>query len=350
MKRLLTLYLTIGLSHFCFSQIEANGVKNLLPHQLKQDFSILRSSLVLNHPDLYLYCSKEKMDSLFLAIEDQLIVEMTPIEFMRLLTPIHHLIGNNHTLIMPPRKYINYINTVAKRIPFSLYYINNNFFVSVDGSNEYTLKEGVIIATINGMKIEDIIDHIATNITIDGYNKISTIARATKAFSRFYAYYYGLSNQFKIDYFDLNNEKQTASIAAITKGEIEENLKLRAKYTNESEPERGPFEFKIKDGISILTISTFAIESKKKYTAFLNRIFKRMTAENIKSLILDVRNNRGGYPEAGDKLLAFLIEKTISPNKLEYAITKDIHNEQYFVKGRFYKHFKKQKFEKKGDK
>lgn len=347
MKKYLIIYWVIGFLSPCFSQIETGITNTLTINQLTQDFFILKSSLEGNHPDLYLYSSKTKMDSLFQTIEDKLVTEMTTMEFVRLLTPIHHLIGNNHTVIMPPNDYINYLKSGAKRLPFSLYFDNAQFYISVDASNEYILKEGAIIETINGRKISEIIEHIAANISIDGHNGISALARATKAFSRFYGYYYGLCESFEIEYLDLHKEKRRAIISGITQKKILTNLKDRNPAKDISEPNRAPFFFEVNNGIGILTIRTFVPPSNKKYKAFLHQVFQRITEENIESMILDVRNNGGGYPEASDELFTYFIEKEVYPTKAEYAITKDIQQEAYFVKDHFYKHFKKQKFEEK---
>ena len=99
-----------------------------------------------------------------------------------------------------------------------------------------------------------------------------------------------------------------------------------------------------------MTIQTFLITAANKYKSFLKETFKRIAAENIQSLVLDLRGNGGGYPEAAEKLLTYLLKSEIYPTKFEYAITKKIHNDQYFEKDMFYKHFKKQNLEKQGDK
>lgn len=85
MKVYLTLYLASITSIFCFSQNDAFQNGNLTPQQLKEDFSILRSSLENNHPDLYLYTPKEKLDSFFLNIENELESEKPPLTFLNYL-------------------------------------------------------------------------------------------------------------------------------------------------------------------------------------------------------------------------------------------------------------------------
>ena len=82
----------------------------------------------------------------------------------------------------------------------------------------------------------------------------------------------------------------------------------------------------------------------------MKRVFKQIAEENIEDLILDVRNNGGGFPETVDELLTYLIHDDVQPSKMEYAIVQQIHNEEYFKKDGFSKHFSRQKLEKKGNK
>lgn len=350
MKKLLLFWLGLLLANCCFAQSNTNKIKQLTAPQLQQDFAILKSSLALNHPDLYLYCGKEKMDSLFNSIENKLTNEMTNMEFFNLLTPIHALIGNNHTWIMPPKAYVNHIKTKAKRFPFSFYVDKDTLFVAVDGSAEYSLKEGAVIETINGIKIEELFQHLVSNMSADGFNKTAPMLRVAKGFSRYYAYHYGLKDTFRITYVDSEKAKHTVNIAAITQAAIAANIKKRSSVENKEASQKEDFEFNVQDGIGILTIKTFLVTANAKYKSFLKETFKRIAAANIKSLVLDLRGNGGGYPEAADKLLAYLIKAEMYPTKMEYAITNKIHNDQYFEKDVFYKHFKKQNLEQQGDK
>ncbi len=350
MKKLIPFCLGLLLANCCFAQNNDNGIQQLTPTQLQQDFTILKSSLQLNHPDLYLYCGKEKMDSLLANIENKLTDEMTNMEFFNLLTPIHALIGNNHTWIMPPKAYVNYIKTKAKRFPFSFYLDRDTLFVAVDGSAEYILKEGAIIETINGVKIKEIYQHLVSNMSADGFNKTAPRLRVALGFSRYYAYHYGIKDAFTITYMDSEKAKHTVNIAAIMQTAITENIKKRSPIKNKQAASKKDFEFSVQDGIGILTIKTFIVTANNKYKSFLKEAFKRIATENIQSLVVDLRGNGGGYPEAADKLLAYLIEAEMYPTKFEYAITKEIHNDQYFEKDDFYKHFKKQNLEQQGDK
>ncbi len=78
-------------------------------------------------------------------------------------------------------------------------------------------------------------------------------------------------------------------------------------------------------------------------------VFQELKAKKIENLILDVRNNGGGYGEAADEVLRYLISAPIFPYKDEYAVVKKIPNPKHYEKDGFFKHFRRQPLVKKGD-
>ena len=152
---ILSAIITISLAP-CLAQNNSGKTGKLLSiNELQEDISILESSLKKNHPRLYEYSSKQKLDSAFLEIKSNLKQGSKPIDFYRMLTTILPLIGNNHTNITPPIKFIEFIKTDAKRFPFSLYHINDTLFVSQDASNEYEIKEGSILLSLSLIHISE---------------------------------------------------------------------------------------------------------------------------------------------------------------------------------------------------
>lgn len=320
------------------SFLSAQGT--LKEEELLVDFQIFESSLQQNHPQLFLYSSKQKLNSFFKEAKAKLKGDMNPIEFFRILTPILPMIGNNHTNISPPKPFIEFISKEAKRIPFSLFYQSDSFYVLEDASKEYTIKEGNQITAINGMDVSLIIQTFLANISTDGYNKTQPLYRASRGFSRYYAYYFGFPETFEVNYVDSSGNSRIALIEAISTDEITKNRKARmaARANNPKE-----FKFEVIHGVGVLTISTFSISEPKLFKRFLRETFQEINTKDIGKLIIDLRDNMGGYPEASNQLLKYLIYEPVFPYKLEYAITDKVHNQEYFEEDIFYKHFQRQK-------
>lgn len=314
--------------------------ESLNEEQLLTDFQIFESSLRQNHPQLFLYTSKRKLDSFFIEAKQMIKENMSPLEFYQILTPILPMIGNNHTNILPPKSFIEFISTEAKRFPFSLHYHNDSLFVLEDASKEYIIKEGSQITAINGMDVSLIIQSFLANISTDGYNKTQPIRRASRGFSRYYAYYFGFPETFEISYLDSIGNSRIAVIEAITSDEIANNRKARMAV---SAINRKEFSFEVIQNVGVLTISTFSISEPKLFKRFLSETFQAIKTKDIGKLIIDLSDNMGGYPEASNQLLKYLISEPVFPYRLEYAITDKVYNQEYFEEDMFLKHFQRQK-------
>ncbi len=66
----------------------------------------------------------------------------------------------------------------------------------------------------------------------------------------------------------------------------------------------------MKDDVAIMTLRTFQayiIEAKgQKYEAFINQAFNQLATNNTRDLIIDLRNNHGGYDLVGMLLMSHL--------------------------------------------
>ena len=311
----------------------------LFEEQLLGDLQIFESSLRQNHPQLFLYSSKQKLDSFFIEAKAKLKGDMKPIEFYRILTPILPMIGNNHTNISPPKSFIEFISTAAKRFPFSLFYQNGSLYVLEDASVEYTIREGSLITAINGMEISSIIQTFLANITTDGYNQTQPIYRASRGFSRYFAYYFDFPESFEIKYVDSDGNSNIAVIEAITAEEITKHRKTRMITPIMG---REDYSFEVINDVGVLTIRTFSLSQPKAFKKFLQETFQEIHTKAIGKILIDLRDNLGGYPEASNQLLSYLIKETITPYRLEYAITDNIHNQEYFEEDIYLKHFQRQ--------
>jgi len=309
--------------------------------QLQEDFAIFESSLKKNHPNLTYYTSEAALESAFVEIKNSLQQEMSPIEFYRLLTPLLPLIGNNHTNIKPPTSYIQWLNSGAKRFPFRLFHADDTLYVAEDYSEEYTIKEGSVLVSINGVEVGELFDQFLANISTDGNNQTDPILRASNGFSRYMAYYHALAESFEIVYLDADQTLQTATIKALYANEIVRNGKLRMYKRDKPTVE---YSFTIEENVGLLSVHTFSPTSAKAFREFLATTFAELKEKNIDRLLIDLRHNRGGYPESSDELLSYFIQEEIFTVKEEYAITEKVYHASYFEEDNFFKHFNKRKF------
>jgi len=312
--------------------------------KLKEDVEILKNNLEEVHPGLYAYHPKEKFNAQFSEIEENLKQPITAVDFYRMLLPILPLIANNHTHILCPQDYKNALANELPRLPYRLYVKDRRLYVHEDHSNEQLIGLGREIISINNKSAGDIIDTIVNTSSKDGYNTSLAIYGLGVGLSRYYAYYFGTPERFKIEYLEKNGTLKTTTIQGV-KAPV---LKKRRGSTNISKS-HDILEFNIKNNIGYLKISSFLPKSSGKFRKKLKSCFQEIKEENIKQLVIDVRGNGGGYGEAADEVFSYLIKETVFTYKDEYALVDKIPYPQFYEKDMFFKHFRKQPLVKKGD-
>lgn len=341
LSKITLICLSLFLGPFSFGQ---ERMPVLTPVQLKQDLGILKSNLEEVHPGLYTYTPKAKLDSLFATIERELDKPMTALAFYRLLLPLHTHIRNNHTSISPPESYVSALMTHLPRLPIKLYHRKDSIFVEEDFSDEQAIGAGALVKKINGKSILPLFHEMVQWISTDGYNLSFPHFVAGYTFSRRYAYFYDTPPSYTIEFVDRNGRHKSATIKAITFDQIIAN---RDALVGKKPAPKPILDYQEKQGLAMMRVGTFqfdkSIEVKSAaYLKFLARSFKRIKEAGIDTLVLDLRNNGGGFPEAANKLLAYLITDPVRPIKGEYTQVKRIEAPHYFMEDFFLRHFNRQ--------
>ncbi|MEQ8713459.1 MAG: S41 family peptidase [Cyclobacteriaceae bacterium] len=332
--KLLSTTIVVLISLFTYGQNELEIM--LSAEETKEDFQILKKSILNYHPDIYLYTQKSKLDSVLNQIEENL-GEMTIMEFYRKIYPAVSNIRNKHTNLSVPLQIKKYLGKEAKRIPFTLMHRNDSLYVLEDLSKEYIVKEGSVITKINGITSHDLIRQMLNFQSSDGFNRSLPLWNITRNFTTNYAVVYGVPDSFGIEYINQMGLSKKAKIEAIRKSEF-----LQTKKNTHKNNE---YEFKLIDDIGILTIRTFKIEEEKNYYKFLKYVFKKINKANIEKLIIDVRGNLGGYPENSDELLSYLIKRKIYPYSKQFALIDVLPEDEYFLKNDVFGYFHNERFD-----
>lgn len=205
----------------------------------------------------------------------------------------------------------------------------------ITGSREesYAHLVGQEIVSINGQSVKSLVQTLETfSLLNTGYNN-SAIYKELSGFNNFaFAYYFFVS---KAESFELvygSDEKlQSETLAGSKKG-------LKGEYPQFPDEPKPPFSLKIDESKSTaqLTISTFAywVVGKKQedYQEFFENCFTELEEKNIKHLIIDVSNNRGGEEMIGAEFLTYFIDqpfrlyRQVSAKTLDYSCINRLPN------------------------
>lgn len=310
------------------------------PEALEEDFALFRRQLERCHVGLYTYTSKEQFDQMLDEVATSLDKPMSGIDFFLKLIPLLRSIGNNHTDIRPSQAYTDFLLQEALRFPFRMHAIRDTLFIFADESAEFVIGHGRRINRINGILAADILEHMMANISTDGYNETLPRFIASYRFSRMYAYLYGYPEQFDIEYFGEDGILHTATIKALKVEEINTNRIGRIEH--QVLPEEASNAFAIRNGIGVLTVPSFLPQGQGAEGAmrrFFKKSFATLAEQNTQSLLLDLRYNGGGYPEAMLELLSYLIDRPVEPYAAEYSTIDKVPEADFFPNPGEIKHF-----------
>ena len=193
------------------------------------------------------------------------------------------------------------------RFPYKLYHQEGKLYVHEDLSDEQHIGAGSEIIGINGKSVRTYSKKKCWEmITTDGYNSSMPYDAISIAFSRYYAYFFETPTVFKIDFIDANGQIKTSQIKGLKATILNEKRKQLRKVRNDK-----PIIFTIKENIGYLKIASFQPENAGKFKKTIKNAFVQLASKNISNLIIDVRRNGGGYGEAADVVLRYLIKETV---------------------------------------
>jgi len=277
--------------------------------QVKQDLDYLYSNAKKAHPALFWYTSEDNFDQEVSRIKSSLKGNYSEVEHLQQIAKLNSLIKCAHSDIKPSKKLNQYLNERAQFIPINITKLSDGYVISENISGKPELDPGTQILSINGIKIADIVSHLLPYIPADGDN----ISRKFNAFQRgFYKYYWLYQAPYQVKY-QIAYQSNTGQ-----KAEIQVAGVLRSSfiaYRNQT-PRQEPISLKMDTAnqLAILTIHTFRNdlmeEARIDFETFIQTSFLRIKEQGIDKLIIDLRNNGGGYSEYGAILYEHLTDST----------------------------------------
>ena len=273
---------------------------------VKQAIDDVTKELSLKQPGFYRYTSKsvftKYIDSVKLTIADSLTEFESFLKFKAIISKIHCL----HTGISLPKKYDDSIHKLPVLLPFQLYFVDSKAYVIKNNSDNKSILPGDEMVSINGENINSIVERLLPFIPSDGYNLTMKYKALYYQFPLWYRFIYQKENFIVV--IKQNDEIHTYHIKGAAFYNIAEDGFLK-------EPARqNQLEFKIENNIGFLTIHSFAKteiqKAKQDFKPFTNDAFTQLKTNNIKNLIVDLRDNTGGTDAYAASFTSYFFDST----------------------------------------
>ncbi|WP_343657822.1 S41 family peptidase [Chryseobacterium sp.] len=335
MKKLFILPLLVIFTQSFFGQAkELKPDKKYPADSLRQWTSGLMDEISKKHPGFYRYTDKGKFGLLIDSTQQSIQDSLTQLQYYRKLKPLFAKIGCLHTGIELPEESKTYLNS-NNLIPLELFVEakTHKVLVSKNYSDNKNIQIGGEVVSINGIPILAILNKLLDAIPSDGYNQTEKILLLNYRFPFWYQEIIDAPKVFKV-VVRSENAEQTFDLNGASKDVFPPLGKLEKNYDS-------PLEFEVKNGIAILKIHSFADtaikQSGQNFKKFIKDVFQTLQQQNIKDLIIDVRNNTGGTDDNAALLASFFFDKTFRYwDKIEVteAVAKEIKgfNKMFYKK------------------
>lgn len=301
-------------------QTDAQGQSSqLTKEQAREDFQALRSALEYVHPRLYKYDDKNIVDRRFDSLNNLIDGEISALDFLALVSVTNASVRCGHLYTIPQGELADVINR-KKVVPFHVKVIEDKLYV-INDCSKLSVPDGSEIITINGKSSKEVLNVMLPGIAADGYidtRKMRLIERNFyNAFHGFDLYYYlhvDRSESFRIEYRDYKSKRiKVGSFDGITLSQRRATQLGRFGVDEESWfkiPSPG-FQVDQLNDFALLTVSRSSHKSSidPDFDSFIDSAFQTIKENNIRNLILDLRNNEGGAEHEQMTLMSYLYDQ-----------------------------------------
>ena len=246
--------------------------------------------LSVKHPGFYRYTSKQNFDHFIDSVKNTVTDSLTLREIYLKVKPVVANIRCLHTGFSFPETYINELNEKTTVFPFQVYFIDEKALVIKNFSSDTSIRAGDEINQINGEEINSIVSRIFPLMCTDGNGLAMKYRYLYFWFPSFYRHLQ------PVDKYTITTKREGAQTDHDVKGVKAKDIAQNGFLT---EPVRDKqLEFTVENNVGILTIRSFAKSDIKKagqsFKKFIGRTFATLHKQNIRNLIVDIRDNTGG--------------------------------------------------------
>lgn len=305
--------------------------------KLQKDINFTQQKLEKLYPNLYGYIPKSQLNAKFDSIRQVVNKPMTSSEFYFVISPVIAAVRQGHMTMSPLSKRVS--KSDAKRYkkggdgPLSQFVFewqNNKLYVVKSKVKKNKVNIGAEVVTINSVSPQDIYKKYRKTFTSDGFNTTFLRKFFTKRFSTYMTHEIGINDS--LTYVFKQNDSIVTRVVSRNKPlvktavKVKDSIKVVAKvpvdkakqkaekkrkriygYDDVSKEYSKSLKIMPSDStVAILKIKNF---TEGKYYKAYDILFDSIKNNNIKTLIIDIRDNPGGRVNEVVDLYSYLTDK-----------------------------------------
>lgn len=303
MKRYFLFFILL-FSHFLFGQdLDNPGQMILEKQQNLHDYEILIQAVESIHPNQHLFLNESEMEAAKKELKNSLSRDLSSDELHLNIRQFIRKLGCGHTVAKPSADWYAYIKNNAKLLPFTIYLLDGKAYINQAYDLDSLLKRGWELRSIDERPFPKIYQEMLAIQERDGITNSYSRYRIQRLFTTYYLFLYGQKEKYTLSV--LNEEGMEETLFVHTAKRKKKEQKKSQDFLQEIKMSNARFYIdKDYPDLGILDIDRFSTKGFKK---FYKTVFKEINEKKVNTLVLDLRNNGGGYFPNGNNLLEYLL-------------------------------------------
>ncbi|MFT3679606.1 MAG: S41 family peptidase [Ferruginibacter sp.] len=278
------------------------------PGKLKEDIDVLKKIFQSTHAGAYAYNTPAELDGFIDSVASTI---NEPLNLIRFYSKVNAAVDRIHCLHTAAYFNDDLMDSLRNRnafFPIPLIAVNNKIYVN---SEDWDIPLGSEIISVNNHFSKELISKLSPYAHTDGFSNKAKDCSIDDDFAYNYFMEYGPGDQFIIRYRDQKSGKGEAG--TVTAKRLRDIYKDDYYKTYFFYPSDVSYDFEIldKSKAAVLTVRTFDYDtynSTSAFTHFTDNSFRMLRQNNINNLVIDLRNNSGGYYRDTYYLLSHLVQ------------------------------------------
>ncbi|CAI8875886.1 S41 family peptidase [Chryseobacterium sp. IT-36CA2] len=305
------------------------------PDQFVEDLRTFRSIREKANSGLYVYRTKEQIDSIYQKAEADARNSKNIFDFYKVIANVTGFEGSCHNYTDLPNHASYYLTQKPEYLPITLKNIDGRL---LQDSKDVALPLGAEILSINGVPAKEMISRFSKYYFSDGY---SMPYKETTGFER------GMLDKFYIEFgthknyvisYQWNGNVKEVSLPGISLGNFKKLQDSRHSLTFDKKLLSEKYSFtKEAQGLYRLSVRGFDFATGKedpaykKFSAFLDQMMDTLEREKIENLIIDLRGNTGGTGALYEKVFSYLTQRPFRDSHYAYTKFNEVPMEEKLV-------------------
>lgn len=308
----------------------------LTHNQIREDYTVLKNILEEGHPALYEYTTHSQWDSIFTSFEQEIEKLKTADNLFRSISALANQVKDGHLIIHHPK-----METIPPMFPLLVKIIDQTFYTDTD---DFGISVGSEIISVNGISSDELLQRMLKYAPSDGYNLTKKYRQVESEFGILLYYEFGAKDDYTVIYRTPENQLKTDQIPSqpfesIGPRSANRNSyfaayhkqKDQTTYAKNTIGQKWPFvHFMDSVQTAVLTVNSFALDPKE-FKSKLIAIFNDIEKKKADHLVIDVRQNNGGFRANAIHLFSFITEEPFKQRTSESVVTTALPEKEHIM-------------------